>query len=70
MVLIILMNFLIAVISQSYDSVMDTALQTLYSQRCEMNLEIRLMRNKLGVKIERTMFIISANCTEEENDDW
>jgi hypothetical protein len=43
LVLIILLNFLIAIISQSYDSVMSTSLQTKYTQRCDLNWECTLL---------------------------
>jgi len=36
---VMLLNFLIAIISQSYEEVMSTALTSQYSQRCELNNE-------------------------------
>lgn len=41
--LIILLNFLIAIISQSYDSVMTRQEQIVYHARCEFNVECTLI---------------------------
>jgi len=48
LVLIILLNFLIAIISQSYDSVMTTSLITKYNQRCDMNWECTLLNEQFN----------------------
>lgn len=40
---VIMMNFLIAIVFQSFAAVMSKATQNRYSQKCEMNRECRLM---------------------------
>jgi len=43
LVLIILLNFLIAIISQSYDEVMSNEMKTKYEQRCELTWKCTLL---------------------------
>jgi len=43
LILIIVINFLIAVISQSYENVMDTATKIKYSQRCDLNSQVSII---------------------------
>jgi hypothetical protein len=47
--LIILLNFLIAVISQGYDNVMAEQIIDKYQSRAEMNYEYFILINKLGL---------------------
>ena len=46
LILIILLNFLIAIISGSYEDVMAQEIQLKYQHRCEMNLECLVILNK------------------------
>lgn len=46
LVLIILLNFLIAIISESYENVMSEETQQKYMHRCELNLECLVILNK------------------------
>ena len=46
LILIILLNFLIAIISGSYEDVMSQEVQLKYQHRCEMNLECLVILNK------------------------
>jgi hypothetical protein len=45
--LIIILNFLIAIISQSYEQVMTTSEVTKYEQRCQMNIEYYVLKSGL-----------------------
>jgi hypothetical protein len=45
LMLIILLNFLIAIISQSYDAVMAKATNNAYAQRCRLNRDYRIVVN-------------------------
>ena len=61
--LIILLNFLIAIISQSYDNVMSKSLEYKYNQRCQMNRECRLILKSLGMNYHFQCMILSTNCS-------
>ena len=43
--MIIMLNFLIAIISQSYEEVMSTTFVLMYEQRCQMNQEVAIFFN-------------------------
>ena len=47
MVLIILLNFLIALISQTYEKVLTDEKKTKYEQRCELTWECTLLREQM-----------------------
>lgn len=62
LILIVLMNFLIAVISQSYENVMDTAVMIKYQQRCDLNQEVALVYEHSNVlKKDYDCVILSSN---------
>ena len=66
--LIILLNFLIAVISQSYDSVMTIMTNNIYIDRAEQNLEYKQMeafRQRVRPP-ESTLMVLSANGYQDE----
>ena len=58
----ILLNFVIALISQSYDSVMLKYVEIAYRQRSYLNRECCLVVKSIGLK-DRTMdiFLLTAN---------
>ena len=60
--LIILLNFLIAMISQSYEEVLSTYSQTLYSDRASLNQECALLKNK-----KRPIDCIIISITKDED---
>ena len=67
--LIMLLNFLIAIISQSYDQVMTSQMVLLYQQRCEFNIECSMVLDffeELSGREELTkVYVISADLTSE-----
>jgi hypothetical protein len=69
--LVILLNFLIAIISQSYEDVMSRETFTRYSLRSHMNLECLLILQTFGMINEMDIFVLSANDGEDgEGGDW
>ena len=69
-IFIILLNFLISIISESYDNVMCKSLQSKYQNRCLINREVRLTMKKFGLNKDLNITTMSANCIEfvkEEN---
>lgn len=70
--LIMLLNFLIAIISQSYDQVMTNSQVLLYNMRCDFNMECALLYDfyeefrsaeELG-----QVYVVSADVNDEQND--
>lgn len=73
MIVIILLNFLIAVLSQSYEMVMSQATISIYLHRCDLNLECLRVKDHLGLLEPINMFTIAAADSqegEENNDEW
>lgn len=60
LVLIILLNFLIAVISTSYETVMEEQLIHTYNARTAFNRECRLILSALGLQKRFDMMLISC----------
>lgn len=60
MMKIVLLNFLIAVISQTYEDVMSRKLMTTILQKAEMNRECRLILNNLGLERKIPPFILQT----------
>ena len=70
--LIILLNFLIAVISQVYDNVVAMQKQVLYAQKVELNREIYMLQKFFG-NLKQFKFIIFSmdiKQLEQEDDEW
>ena len=65
--MIVLLNFLVAIISQVYEEDMVMETQNTYKQRCEMNLEVDEVLRLLGFRQTQDLYILSANFTEEDN---
>lgn len=71
LILIVLINFLIAVISQSYENVMDTAVIIKYSQRCDLNSQISLIYEHSHVlKKDYDCVILSSNTSHGGDSEW
>jgi hypothetical protein len=73
MTVIILLNFLVAVISQSYEMVMSQQVISIYLHRCELNLECLRVLHYLGQLEPINMFTIAASDEVEgsdKNDEW
>lgn len=68
LVLIILLNFLIAIISESYVSTLEKKEYYKYVQRCEMNIETMIALNFLGKLVPHEYFILSTNIVNENVD--
>ena len=70
--LIILLNFLIAVISQVYDSVVADQKLLLYTHRAEMNREYYMIKRFFdeNVEFKILVFSIDKSLAEGEADDW
>ena len=62
-VLIILLNFLIAIISQSYDNVMSKQIMSKYQNRSAINRELRLSMKAVGLKHKMNVATMSATCS-------
>jgi hypothetical protein len=68
---IVLINFLIAVISQSYENVMDTATMIKYSQRCDLNSQISIIYEHSGsLKKNFDCVILSSNTSHGGDKEW
>ena len=69
--LVILLNFLIAIISQSYEDVMSREVITKYGLRSTMNEQCRLIMKALSFSDNVTMFVLSANNQHEmDGNNW
>ena len=71
--LIMLLNFLIAIISTSYDSVMTRSTIVMYNQRCTINCECSLILNFLQNFTTRgqsyaKVFVLGANIADTDVD--
>jgi len=58
LILIVLLNFLIAVISQSYENVMNSAQQFKYKQRCELIREAAIINETFGKFKDLDVFVL------------
>jgi hypothetical protein len=74
LMLIILLNFLIAIISQSYDAVMAKATNNVYAQRCRLNRDYRIVVNfrRWFTQVPSEVLILTANSftDESQGDEW
>jgi hypothetical protein len=71
-IFIILLNFLIAVISQSYENVMDSSLIFKYKQRANLNTETRVIYDGLNLLDKRIdAYYLTSNVeTSERGGEW
>ena len=60
-ILVILLNFLIAIICQSYEEVLSKQIVTKYTKKCELNRECRLLLRTLGGLQRFESFVLTAN---------
>ena len=67
-VFIILINFLIVYIGNSFQNVMDSALKFKYQQICQQTYEHMIIKQKLTGKQTILPFVLVANIQEEEDD--
>lgn len=72
LILIVLLNFLIAVVSQSYENVMNSATQFKYAQRCELIREAAVINKTFPISdvVDYHVFVLRCNVNEEEGGDW
>lgn len=70
LVLIILLNFLIAIISQSFEEVMAKKVVHKYQHRSTMNREYRLIAQAFGFYRPVQLMIISAEEEGHDEHDW
>lgn len=73
MIVIILLNFLIAVLSQSYEMVMSKASISTYLHRCELNMECLRVLAHIGQLQPINMFTIACADShegDEGGDEW
>lgn len=68
-VLIVLLNFLIAIISESYEAVMAESIIHKYEHKIEMNRSHRLVAKSFGMKSLECQ-IVTASPKEENVEDW
>ena len=67
--LIILLNFLIAIVSESYEEIVSESLTFMYEHRAQMNTESRLPFKKfMKHKIARNVDCIVITCSTPEED--
>lgn len=69
LILIVLINFLIAVISQSYENVMDTAVIIKYSQRCDLNSQISIIYEHSKILRKNYDCVILSSNTQHGGDE-
>jgi hypothetical protein len=67
-ILIILLNFLIAIISQSYEQVMSQATVNKYIHRSELNRECRILVKNYLLPLE--LLIYSVQKESDHDEDW
>lgn len=71
LILIILLNFLIAVISQSYENVMNSSVPFKYQQRCELIREAAVIYEAFGLSTTYSIVVLQANIGGEGGSgDW
>ena len=70
LVFIVLMNFLIAVILQSYDRSMSNYCIAKYALRCKLNLECHQVVKLFGKLQLMDCFYISAPSSKSINSEW
>ena len=72
LILIVLLNFLIAVISQSYENVMNSSVPFKYQQRCELIREAAVIYEAFGMSSTYSIVVLQANISKEgqSGDDW
>ena len=68
-IFIVLLNFIIAIIGQSYDSVMEKATQYMYLQRTDMNMECRVTLKYLGMLKTMDQFVLTASLEDGHQHD-
>ena len=74
--LIVLLNFLIAIVSQAFDEVVDLDRITYYEQRAQLNSEYRYFKMKLGWLIKPLALnaidyrVYSASSESKEISEW
>ena len=69
-VLIVLLNFLIAIISQSYEEVMLKSLQNKYHHRAQLNRECRMTLSLLRLDRSLSPFVMATNLSGELEGEW
>lgn len=69
-VLIILLNFLIAIISQSYEEVMLKSLMNKYHHRAELNRECRMTLSMLKLDVTLSPHVLACNLKGEVEGEW
>lgn len=70
LMLIVLLNFLIAIISQSYEESMSKEIIYRYKQRAQMNEECRLIFKTFKAIKDRSIFVLSANDSNRNKNSW
>lgn len=67
---ILMLNFLIAIISQSFERMMEQQLVTNYGHRIEFNRDCRIVLNYFGLLPTLNCAVISGKTLESEVDQW
>ena len=70
LILVILMNFLIAIIAQSFEEMMSQQLINKYKHRAEMNRECRLNLYSFGYAPKIDCLTIQADNSVNETSEW
>jgi len=72
LILIVLLNFLIAVISQSYENVMNSSVHYKYQQRCELIREAAVFYETFRMSTTYSIIVLQANISKEgqSGDAW
>lgn len=69
LLMLILLNFLIAILSASFDDVNNKEAQYTYKARCSMNEDTMLILKVIGFLKPFEAVIVTCNCTPERSDD-
>ena len=69
LLMIILLNFLIAILCEAFDDVNSKAIEHTYIQRAAMNRETFLTLKVLGMLEDFEGFNLCCNCSPKRNDD-
>ncbi len=68
LIVVVLLNFVIAIITNSYDQVMSNAQISKYIQMCELNREVRLIMKSLGILKKESIYILTTRKDALDNE--
>lgn len=69
LLMLILLNFLIAILSASFEDMQNKAVQFEYKAKCSMNVDTMLIQKVLGLLTPFEAVTLTCNCSLERSDD-